>query len=127
MSCDALVDYLIDILKLITRLILPYNQGSVSYVPQVSWILNDSLKNNILFGAEWNKCFYKEVIVNCALEADLQILQNGDATEIGEKVRATCHVQLVISWQFLVIYFSSSFICKAPQNYQNTIINSITL
>ena len=95
MSCDALVDYLIDILKLITRLILPYNQGSVSYVPQVSWILNDSLKNNILFGAEWNKCFYKEVIVNCALEADLQILQNGDATEIGEKVRATCHVQLV--------------------------------
>ncbi|KAL5272231.1 hypothetical protein ACHWQZ_G000445 [Mnemiopsis leidyi] len=62
-----------------------YLNGSVSYVPQVSWVLNDSLKNNILFGAEWNKCYYKEVIVNCALETDLQILPNGDATEIGEK------------------------------------------
>ncbi|XP_063691623.1 multidrug resistance-associated protein 1-like [Bolinopsis microptera] len=62
-----------------------YLNGSVSYVPQVSWVLNDSLKNNILFGAPWNKCYYKEVITSCALETDLQILPNGDNTEIGEK------------------------------------------
>ena len=38
-----------------------FTQGTVSYVPQVAWVLNDSLKNNILFGAKHDKDFYREV------------------------------------------------------------------
>jgi len=29
--------------------------GRVAYVPQTSWIPNDSLKNNVLFGEEYDE------------------------------------------------------------------------
>lgn len=59
--------------------------GSVAYVPQSSWIPNDSLRNVILFGnkMEWDK--YRSVIKDCGLERDLQLLDSGDQTEIGER------------------------------------------
>ena len=61
-------------------------QGRVAYVPQIAWILNATVKNNITFGKRFNSNFYNEVIRTCALEADLEILPGGDMTEIGEKV-----------------------------------------
>ena len=44
-----------------------------------------SLKNNILFGNAFDDQKYKEVIDCCCLLADLEILDNGDGTEIGER------------------------------------------
>jgi ABC-type transport system involved in cytochrome bd biosynthesis fused ATPase/permease subunit len=61
--------------------------GSLSYVPQQPWIQNETIKQNILFGKDYNEIFYKTVIEKCALIADLNILPAGDATEIGERVR----------------------------------------
>lgn len=60
--------------------------GSLAYVPQQAWIQNATLKNNILFGNEYNESFYNQVIKSCALLTDLNILPAGDSTEIGEKV-----------------------------------------
>ena len=54
------------------------------YVAQQAWIQNDSFKNNILFGKEFNEEIYKDVIDACALEQDLEQL-GGDEIEIGEK------------------------------------------
>ncbi|XP_062954765.1 multidrug resistance-associated protein 1 isoform X2 [Cynocephalus volans] len=60
-------------------------KGSVAYVPQQAWIQNDSLRENILFGRQLQEQYYKAVIEACALLPDLEILPNGDRTEIGEK------------------------------------------
>ncbi|XP_069503216.1 multidrug resistance-associated protein 1 isoform X2 [Ambystoma mexicanum] len=60
-------------------------KGSVAFVPQQAWILNASLKDNIIFGREVNEGLYKRVIEASALIPDLEILPSGDRTEIGEK------------------------------------------
>ena len=48
-----------------------------------------TLRDNILFGKEYNNSRYRKVIENCALKPDLEILDGGDKTEIGEKVQCT--------------------------------------
>ena len=60
--------------------------GSVAYAPQQAWIQNASLRDNILFGKAYDESFYKKVIFACSLNSDLNILEAGDMTEIGEKV-----------------------------------------
>ncbi|KAI6652539.1 Multidrug resistance-associated protein 1 [Oopsacas minuta] len=60
-------------------------QGSVAYVPQIPWMQNETLKNNILFGAREDPHRYQDVLRACALETDILILPTGDKTEIGEK------------------------------------------
>ncbi|WKX94652.1 hypothetical protein Q1695_011711 [Nippostrongylus brasiliensis] len=59
--------------------------GKVAYVPQVPWIQNMTLRDNILFGRPFDKKKYSQVVAACALKPDLKILPNGDLTEIGEK------------------------------------------
>ena len=59
--------------------------GTVAYVPQIAWMQNASLKDNILFGALEQPDRYQDVLRACALETDIQILPTGDQTEIGEK------------------------------------------
>ncbi|KAF5098737.1 hypothetical protein D0Z00_001896 [Geotrichum galactomycetum] len=58
---------------------------SVAYCAQQAWLLNDTVKNNILFGSEFNEERYNAVIYACALNKDIEIWEAGDATEIGEK------------------------------------------
>lgn len=60
-------------------------KGSVAYVPQEAWIQNTTLKNNILFNKEDDPHLYNTVIDACALKSDLELLDGGDQTEIGEK------------------------------------------
>ncbi|ORX68280.1 hypothetical protein DL89DRAFT_301886 [Linderina pennispora] len=59
--------------------------GSVAFVPQQPWIVNTTLRNNILFGNKLEQEFYDRVIDACALRADLVTMSGGDMTEIGEK------------------------------------------
>ncbi|TFK36263.1 multidrug resistance-associated ABC transporter [Crucibulum laeve] len=59
--------------------------GSVAYVPQTAWIRNATLRQNILFGQEDDEERFREVIRTCNLEHDLEVLPQGENTEIGEK------------------------------------------
>ncbi|QYT05697.1 MRP-type ABC transporter [Trichoderma simmonsii] len=59
--------------------------ASRAFCPQYAWIQNASLQNNIIFGKDMDKDWYKEVIRACALQPDLDMLPNGDMTEIGER------------------------------------------
>uniref|UniRef100_A0A7N8XJM3 ATP-binding cassette sub-family C member 5 n=1 Tax=Mastacembelus armatus TaxID=205130 RepID=A0A7N8XJM3_9TELE len=59
--------------------------GGFAYVSQQAWILNDSLKENILFGNEYNQKKYNTVLEACCLLQDLAELPYGDMTEIGER------------------------------------------
>ena len=58
---------------------------SVAYCAQQAWLVNDSVKQNILFGSGWDPKRYGAVVAACALKADLQVLPAGDNTIIGEK------------------------------------------
>ncbi|KAJ3075108.1 Canalicular multispecific organic anion transporter 2 [Podochytrium sp. JEL0797] len=59
--------------------------GSVAYVSQQAWIENATVRDNILFGSEYNEVKYNAIIDACALLSDFKILGAGDMTEIGEK------------------------------------------
>eukprot|EP00250_Pteridium_aquilinum_P005352 c15461_g1_i1 orf=573-5420(+) len=60
-------------------------RGSVAYVPQVSWIFNATVRDNILFGSPYDPQRYKRAIKVSALDVDLELLPGGDLTEIGER------------------------------------------
>lgn len=59
--------------------------GSLAYSPQQAWIQNASVRNNILFGHDYDKEHYDQVVEACALKPDLAVLPAGDNTEVGEK------------------------------------------
>ncbi|XP_040892605.1 ATP-binding cassette sub-family C member 10 isoform X2 [Toxotes jaculatrix] len=51
---------------------------------QEPWIQHASVRENILFGKDYDPTFYQAVIEACALSDDLNVLPNGDKTEVGE-------------------------------------------
>jgi ABC-type multidrug transport system fused ATPase/permease subunit len=58
---------------------------SVAYCAQQAWLVNDTIKENITFAVPYDESRYKAVIKACALERDLEILEAGDQTLVGEK------------------------------------------
>ncbi|KAJ7459957.1 hypothetical protein FB451DRAFT_1272196 [Mycena latifolia] len=61
------------------------NMHTIGYVAQIPWLRNESIKENILFGSPLDEDRYRSVIECCALKPDLDILEDGDETEIGAK------------------------------------------
>ncbi|KAJ7082396.1 P-loop containing nucleoside triphosphate hydrolase protein [Mycena belliarum] len=59
--------------------------GGVAYAAQESWILNQTIRENILFRSDYDEARYKKVLSQCALERDLELFEAGDRTEVGEK------------------------------------------
>ena len=57
--------------------------GSVSYAAQNHWIMNESIRNNILFYNEMDQERYKEILDICQLTPDLEILPGGEFTEVS--------------------------------------------
>ncbi|KAE8555903.1 hypothetical protein EYB25_000601 [Talaromyces marneffei] len=56
---------------------------SIAFVAQIPWIENASIKDNILFGLPFDEKRYNKVIEVCALRKDLDMLNDGENTEIG--------------------------------------------
>lgn len=59
--------------------------GKLSLIEQKPWIQNKTIRDNILFGSELDPDKYNKIIEICQLGRDLEILDGGDLTEIGEK------------------------------------------
>ncbi|KAI8834383.1 P-loop containing nucleoside triphosphate hydrolase protein [Chytriomyces cf. hyalinus JEL632] len=59
--------------------------GNVGYTPQQAWIVNATVKENILFGRPYDEVRYQKVVDSCSLTQDFSILPNGDMSEIGER------------------------------------------
>ena len=76
--------------------------GICAYVPQVSrlqlftsapsdvsvqsaWLRNASIRDNILFELPYVEERYHKTLEVCALLSDLEILEDGDMSEIGER------------------------------------------
>ncbi|KAJ2094323.1 hypothetical protein GGI09_005469 [Coemansia sp. S100] len=58
--------------------------GKIAYLEQQPWIMNDTLRANILFGRECDEEYYWKVLSACALTDDLDMWPKGDMTVIGE-------------------------------------------
>jgi ABC-type multidrug transport system fused ATPase/permease subunit len=59
--------------------------GQYSYAPQDPFILNQSLRENILFGTPLNEERYNAVLDACALRPDIEQLGGSDLIQIGER------------------------------------------
>ena len=60
-------------------------RGRIAYVAQQPWIMNASVKENIVFGHRWDPQFYNQTVAACALGDDFRQLPDGDQTEVGER------------------------------------------
>ena len=74
--------------SLIDRLIIlskkEFNiDGTISYASQTPFIINATVRDNILFYSKYNEERYQQVIKFCQLEKDIESLPAGDLTEIG--------------------------------------------
>ena len=57
----------------------------MAIVPQRAWIFNGTVRENILFGRPFLPELYQKTVEVCALQADLDLMDNGDLSEIGER------------------------------------------
>ncbi|KAL8927949.1 MAG: hypothetical protein Q9208_002024 [Pyrenodesmia sp. 3 TL-2023] len=59
--------------------------GKIAYVAQQPWVMNASVRENIVFGHRWDPQFYERTVSACALADDFKTLPDGDQTEVGER------------------------------------------
>lgn len=59
--------------------------GAVAYVAQQSWIMNATVKENIIFGYKFDQVFYDKTVKACALIDDFAVLPDKDETVVGER------------------------------------------
>ena len=60
-------------------------RGTVAFVSQSAFLLNASIKDNILFYNAYDESRYKMCLIKSCLLEDIQQLPGGDLTEIGER------------------------------------------
>ena len=60
-------------------------KGRIAYVAQQAWVMNASVRENIVFGHRWDPHFYELTIEACALVDDFKTLPDGDQTQVGER------------------------------------------
>lgn len=56
------------------------------YVPQDPWLIEASLRDNIVFGEEWDDTKYAEVVRVCGLMRDILLLPEGDESNITDVI-----------------------------------------
>ncbi|EEA07368.1 ABC transporter family protein [Cryptosporidium muris RN66] len=78
------------LLELILQEILPSSgiirtSGQIAYCSQSPWIIDSTIRHNILLDLPYDEKWYQTVVNSCSLNFDLKVMPNGDLTEIGEK------------------------------------------
>lgn len=59
--------------------------GHISYACQEPWIFSASVRQNILFGEQYDQIRYSKIVKCCALFRDFAQFHHGDRTLVGEK------------------------------------------
>ncbi|XP_019158537.1 PREDICTED: ABC transporter C family member 13 isoform X2 [Ipomoea nil] len=80
---SSLLNLILGEMKLVNGSI--HVNGSTAYVPQVPWILSGTIRDNILFGRDYDPRRYSEVLRVCSLDFDISRMVGGDSARVGEK------------------------------------------
>ncbi|KAG0257232.1 Multidrug resistance-associated protein 1 [Actinomortierella ambigua] len=59
--------------------------GRIAYAAQQAWIVNATVRDNIVFGMPFDQDKYDRIIYAAGLKPDIEMLPGGDQTEIGER------------------------------------------
>ena len=59
--------------------------GSLGYAAQDPWVFSGTLRENILFGREFDGEWFQQVVDACCLNEDFKQLPYGEATPVGER------------------------------------------
>ncbi|KAK3990185.1 hypothetical protein QBC44DRAFT_395116 [Cladorrhinum sp. PSN332] len=59
--------------------------GNIAYASQSSWVMNATVRENIIFGYRYDSNFYEKTVKACALLDDFAQLPDGDETVVGER------------------------------------------
>ncbi|KAJ6007677.1 hypothetical protein N7540_011653 [Penicillium herquei] len=59
------------------------SKSQIAYCAQVPWILNSSVRENIILGSDFNSEWYEFSTSVCGLKADLQKMPGGDSFQAG--------------------------------------------
>lgn len=57
----------------------------VGYASQEPFIMNNTIRDNIVFGAHYDPIWYQKVVNCCALVRDFELFPAGDLTEVAER------------------------------------------
>jgi ABC-type multidrug transport system fused ATPase/permease subunit len=60
-------------------------EASMAYVPQESWVFNGTVRENVLFGKEYDEQKYLRALHVSCLRTDIENMDFGDETELGAK------------------------------------------
>ena len=61
------------------------NYSSLAYASQDPWIMNGTVKENIVMGESFDPQYYREVVEACQLDHGLLQFSNGDETLVGDR------------------------------------------
>lgn len=57
--------------------------ATIAYVQQNPWLLNTTIRENILFGEPYRPHRYEKVLISCSLKQDIDLMSAGDMTDIS--------------------------------------------
>jgi ABC-type multidrug transport system fused ATPase/permease subunit len=64
---------------------MPCRYATIAYSGQQPWLTNGTIRDNILFGESYRPKRYEKIIETCALKSDIDMMPNGDLTQVGER------------------------------------------
>ena len=82
--------------------------GKLGYAAQQSWILNATIRDNILFGQPFDERRYLMAIRDAALVTDLEQFPDGDLTQIGERGINLSGIVYLCRWSKAACQFGSA-------------------
>jgi len=82
---SALISMLAGELPISTGSLRKRNNATVAYALQDPWIMDGTVKENILLGYDYNEEFYTTIINACGLNVDLSQLPSGESTIVGDR------------------------------------------
>ena len=59
--------------------------GAIAYISQEAFLQNDTLENNVVYGKEYNRDKFEQILEMCQMLPDLAILPGREKAEIGER------------------------------------------
>ena len=59
--------------------------GRPYYISQKPWLFSATIRENILFGNEYNKEKFDKIVEACALNKDFELMFGGENSLVGER------------------------------------------